>query len=470
MSLQSRPPRARIVTVARDARARRGPGGARRGAAGGGAREHDHQPRPAAAGQPRGGARVRGRGARRGRPCRPRSRWSPARCASGSTTTALEAIARPRRRRQVRRARPRAGDRPRRVTARRRSPPPPRSRCAAGIGVFATGGLGGVHRGRARAGTSRPTSPRSRGTPIAVVCAGVKSILDVGATLERLETLNVTVLGYGTDALPRLLPRRLGLPGARGGSTRRRRRRRWCARAAELGTDAAIVVANPLPASEQLDPELHDRVLAEGLEAAARGGRDRQGRDAVPARLLPPRDRRAQPRGQRADRAAQRRAGGADRRGAVSRIVVVGDVMVDVVARAARAAGARQRHAGGDRAPRGRLGGQRRGVAGRGGRRGAFAGRWATTRSAARRVAELGRAWTLARRARPRACPPARASCSCIPGGERTMIPDAGRQRRARGRGAARRRPPARDGLRAAARGLAPGGAARAGARRASAG
>src|SRR5919202_1105004 len=72
----------------------------------------------------------------------------------------------------------------------------------AGIGVFATGGLGGVHR-EARESWDESADLTTLGqTPITVVCAGVKSILDVEATLERLETLNVTLLGYGTDRFP----------------------------------------------------------------------------------------------------------------------------------------------------------------------------------------------------------------------------------------------------------------------------
>ena len=105
----------------------------------------------------------------------------------------------------------------------------------AGIGVFATGGLGGVHR-EARDSWDESADLTTLGqTPITIVCAGVKSILDVEATLERLETLNVTLLGYRTDRFPGLLPRRLRLPGAvaRGhaGGGRRRRARAGRARA-----------------------------------------------------------------------------------------------------------------------------------------------------------------------------------------------------------------------------------------------
>jgi pseudouridine-5'-phosphate glycosidase len=142
----------------------------------------------------------------------------------------------------------------------------------AGIGVFATGGLGGVHRGaRETRDESADLETLSR-TGIVVVCSGVKSILDVGATLERLETLGVTVLGYGTDRFPGFylsdsghpVPWRVDSPPEVAAVVLARR---------ELGTDgAAVVVANPLPAGEQLDPEQHDRVLSAGLTAAGRAG------------------------------------------------------------------------------------------------------------------------------------------------------------------------------------------------------
>ena len=84
----------------------------------------------------------------------------------------------------------------------------------AGIRVFATGGLGGVHRGaRESWDESADLDDAGLDAGSCVVCAGVKSILDVGATLERLETLNVTVLGYAHRPLPRLLSHRLGPSG-----------------------------------------------------------------------------------------------------------------------------------------------------------------------------------------------------------------------------------------------------------------
>ena len=103
------------------------------------------------------------------------------------------------------------------------------------------------------------------------MCAGVKSILDVGATLERLETLNVTVLGYRTDAFPGFYLADSGLPVPWRVESAEEVAAIMAARA-RVGHEAAIVVGNPLPEDEQLDPPLHDRVLADGLRAAAAEG------------------------------------------------------------------------------------------------------------------------------------------------------------------------------------------------------
>ncbi len=150
----------------------------------------------------------------------------------------------------------------------------------AGILVFATGGIGGVHRD-ARDTWDESADLETLGrVGVVVVCAGVKSILDVPATLERLETLNVTVLGFRTDQFPGFYLTDSGHPAP------------WRANSVpevatvvrlgeELGTDGrAVVVANPLPPEEQLDPVLHDRVLAEGLIAAEAAGV--KGKDVTP--------------------------------------------------------------------------------------------------------------------------------------------------------------------------------------------
>ncbi len=149
----------------------------------------------------------------------------------------------------------------------------------AGIGAFATGGLGGVHRGASATFDESADLTALAGAPVVVVCAGVKSILDVGATLERLETLSVPVLGYGTDHLAGFYLADSGHPVPWRVDDPREVARIHAVRR-ELGLPQAVVVANPLPVAEQMDPALHDRVLSEALEAAAAEGV--AGKDATP--------------------------------------------------------------------------------------------------------------------------------------------------------------------------------------------
>jgi pseudouridine-5'-phosphate glycosidase len=141
---------------------------------------------------------------------------------------------------------------------------------AAGIEVFATGGLGGVHRG-APFDESADLITLAR-TPIAVISAGVKSILDVGATLERLETLGVAVLGYRTDRFPGFFIADSGYPLDWSVPDPQTVAAVLRARAEQGVHHGAVIVANPLPAGEQLDPALHDRVLADGLARLDREG------------------------------------------------------------------------------------------------------------------------------------------------------------------------------------------------------
>lgn len=140
------------------------------------------------------------------------------------------------------------------------------------IGVFATGGLGGVHREAKESWDESADLTTLGQTGITVVSAGVKSILDVAATLERLETLNVAVLGFGTDQFPGFYLNDSGYPVDWRVDTPEEVAAVMAARA-RLGTDnAALVVANPLSVDRQVDPELHDRVLTEGLAAAKAAG------------------------------------------------------------------------------------------------------------------------------------------------------------------------------------------------------
>jgi pseudouridine-5'-phosphate glycosidase len=146
-----------------------------------------------------------------------------------------------------------------------------------GIGVFATGGLGGVHRGARETWDESADLETLARTGIVVVCAGVKSILDVAATLERLETLGVTVLGYGTDRFPGFYLSDSGHPVWWRVDSPAEVAAVAAARGGVATADRAVVVANPLPPEQQLDPALHDRVLAAGLAAADRegvGGKD----------------------------------------------------------------------------------------------------------------------------------------------------------------------------------------------------
>jgi pseudouridine-5'-phosphate glycosidase len=141
----------------------------------------------------------------------------------------------------------------------------------AGIRVFATGGLGGVHRGFADSlDESADLTALSR-TPVTVISAGVKSILDIPATLERLETLGVAVVGYRTNRFPAFyltdsgqdLDWRLDSPEEVAAVMAARDR---------LGDTSALLVANPLPPGQQLDPAAHDRALAAALAAAEAAG------------------------------------------------------------------------------------------------------------------------------------------------------------------------------------------------------
>ncbi|MFF1833301.1 pseudouridine-5'-phosphate glycosidase [Streptomyces sp. NPDC058231] len=142
----------------------------------------------------------------------------------------------------------------------------------AGLRVFATGGLGGVHRGWTETQDESADLRLLARTGITVVCAGVKSVLDVPATLQRLETLGVGVLGYGTDLFPGFYLSSSGEPV--GWTVDTPEEVAEVMRAAETlgGPTAALIVANPVPRADQLDPALHDLVLAEALDACRERG------------------------------------------------------------------------------------------------------------------------------------------------------------------------------------------------------
>ena len=139
----------------------------------------------------------------------------------------------------------------------------------AGIRVFATGGLGGVHREAAATFDESADLVTLARTPLCVVCAGVKSILDVPATLERLETLGVAVVGYGSRRFPGFYLADSGHELDWSADTPEQVAAILAARDGHGVCGGALVVAHPLPEHEQLDPELHARVLADGLARAA---------------------------------------------------------------------------------------------------------------------------------------------------------------------------------------------------------
>lgn len=141
----------------------------------------------------------------------------------------------------------------------------------AGIRVFATGGLGGVHRGAAGTFDESADLTTLAATPIAVVSAGVKSVLDIAATLERLETLSVPVVGYGTRQFPSFWLRQSGFELDWAVETAADVARIMRAQDA-LDNRQGVVVANPVPLAQQWDPAEHDRVLAEAFAAADAAG------------------------------------------------------------------------------------------------------------------------------------------------------------------------------------------------------
>jgi pseudouridine-5'-phosphate glycosidase len=150
----------------------------------------------------------------------------------------------------------------------------------AGIRLFATGGLGGVHRGARESWDVSADLAALTRTPVAVVCSGVKSILDVPATLEYLETAGVPVVGYRTRRFPGFYLADSGQPvdwsvGDEGEAAR------LVLALEELGLGrSGLVIANPLSEGDQLDPGVHGRALRAGLEEMERGGV--RGKDVTP--------------------------------------------------------------------------------------------------------------------------------------------------------------------------------------------
>ena len=141
----------------------------------------------------------------------------------------------------------------------------------AGIRIFATGGLGGVHRDARDSWDESADLIALAEVPVTVVCAGVKSILDVPATLERLESLSVPVVGFGTDRMPGFYVRDVGLSVPwRVDSAQQVADLMACRE--ELGLRQALVVALPVDGEDEMDLELHESTVREGLAEVARRG------------------------------------------------------------------------------------------------------------------------------------------------------------------------------------------------------
>jgi pseudouridine-5'-phosphate glycosidase len=144
---------------------------------------------------------------------------------------------------------------------------------AAGIRVFATGGIGGVHRGAARSFDISADLQELARTPVAVVCAGAKAILDLRLTLEYLETHGVPVIGYGTGEFPAFYSRGSGLPVDRRLDTPDAvagvLRAQWRA-----GLGAGVLVANPIAPAHEIPRETVEPVIEQAVADAGRDGVD----------------------------------------------------------------------------------------------------------------------------------------------------------------------------------------------------
>lgn len=141
----------------------------------------------------------------------------------------------------------------------------------AGIKMFATGGIGGVHRGAETTFDISADLTELSQTPVTVVCAGAKSILDIGKTLEVLETNGVPVIGYGTDSFPAFFARESG-HGVDYRLDTPEEVAALISTQAELGMKGGVLVANPIPEADALDAdEINGRIAAAIADAEARG-------------------------------------------------------------------------------------------------------------------------------------------------------------------------------------------------------
>ena len=141
----------------------------------------------------------------------------------------------------------------------------------AGIKVFATGGIGGVHRGAETTMDISADLEELASTPVMVVCAGAKSILDLGLTLEYLETKGVPVIGYGTDELPAFYTRRSGFSVDYRVDTPTELAAMFKAQQ-ELGMKGGMLVTNPIPEQYAMDKEVIDAAIDQAVRESKEQG------------------------------------------------------------------------------------------------------------------------------------------------------------------------------------------------------
>ena len=141
----------------------------------------------------------------------------------------------------------------------------------AGIRIFATGGIGGVHRGAQRTMDISADLEELSHTPVMVVCAGAKSILDLGLTLEYLETHGVPVLGYGTEELPAFYTRHSGFKVDYRVDSPEELARIFRT-SGELGLQGGILVTNPIPEAYSMDPAVINAAIDQAVAEAEEKG------------------------------------------------------------------------------------------------------------------------------------------------------------------------------------------------------
>ena len=149
----------------------------------------------------------------------------------------------------------------------------------AGVKIFATGGVGGVHRGAVTTMDISADLEELAETPVMVVCAGAKSILDLGLTLEYLETKGVTVFGYQSEELPAFYTRKSGFKVDYRMDTPKELADVYKAKE-DLGLRGGMLVTNPIPEEYSMDPDMINKSIDEAIEEANRLGI--KGKDTTP--------------------------------------------------------------------------------------------------------------------------------------------------------------------------------------------